>query len=83
MRTLEEVNHAFSPVPKLDPAQSARMLKCQMAYLEVAQQIVDLVPECADRTAALRLLLESKMTCTQAITHSWSDASVKKTGRNG
>lgn len=69
MRTLAEVNYAFTPVTNLDAIQKAKLLKTELAFRELAQQIVDLVPESADRTAALRNVLLAKFTCVQAITH--------------
>lgn len=69
MRTVAEINYAFTPVAKLSEIQRSAMLKTEIAFKELATDIADLVPECPDRTAALRKLLEAKMTCTQAITH--------------
>lgn len=69
MRNREEVVHAFTPNPKLNEIQKQALLRTEMAFKELATEVVDLVPECADRTAALRKLLEAKMTCVQAITH--------------
>lgn len=69
MRNSLEVQHAFTPVGKLDPGAQQRLLHMEIGFRELAQQVVEMVPECADRTAALRKLLESKMTCVQAISH--------------
>lgn len=69
MRTKEEVVHAFTPVGKLDVVTEQKLLKMQTLFKEAAAEILDLVPESADRTAALRKLLEAKMTCVQALTH--------------
>ncbi len=70
MRTREEVIHAFTPVgAKLDEVQRMALLKTENAFKDLATDLIDFLPECADRTAALRKLLEAKMTCTQAITH--------------
>ncbi len=46
-----------------------RLLKLQNAFIEMATDIADLVPECPDRTASLRKLLECKFTAVQALTH--------------
>ena len=69
MRTKDEVKYAFTPVGKLDQAQKMRMMKIEKAFIELGTDIIDLVPECADRTSALRKLMEAKFTATQAITH--------------
>ena len=74
MRTQEEVRHAFSPVGKLDPAQTARVQKLTVAFNELATEMLDLIPESSDRTSAMRMLLESKFMAVQAVTHdrSWA-----------
>lgn len=69
MRTKEEVVFAFTPVGKLDTVTQQHVLRTEIACKELATELMDLVPECADRTVALRKLLEVKMTCIQAITH--------------
>lgn len=70
MRTIEEIKHAFQPVGKnLDQGQSHRILKVQAALQLAAEEILDLVPECADRTHAMRQVLDAKFWCTQAISH--------------
>lgn len=71
MLTRDEVVFAFTPVPPntIDEGQKMRMLKIETNFLELATDIIDLVPVSADRTAALRKLLEAKWTCSQAITH--------------
>lgn len=69
MRTADEVKYAFTAVGKLDTGLSQRILRLEIAFRELASEVFDLVPESADRTAALRKLLESKMTCVQAISH--------------
>lgn len=70
MRTIDEIKHAFQPVGKnLDQGQTHRILKIQAALQLAAEEILDLVPECADRTHAMRLVLDSKFWCTQAISH--------------
>ncbi len=70
MRTLEEVKDAFTPVGLMTATQQMRLLKLQNAFIEVATQIVDLVPESPNRTAAIRKMLEAKFTCVQEISHS-------------
>lgn len=69
MRTKEEVVHAFTPVGKLDPSNTQKILRVEVLMRETAQELMDLVPESADRTTAMRKLLEAKMTCVQAISH--------------
>lgn len=70
MRTIDEIKHAFQPVGKnLDQGQTHKILKIQSALQLAAEEILDLVPECADRTHAMRLVLDAKFWCTQAISH--------------
>lgn len=71
MRTIEEIKFAFQPVSpnKLDPGQLQRLLKVSNCAQEFAEEILDLVPECADRTHALRMVLDAKFWSVQAITH--------------
>lgn len=69
MRTREEVIAAFKPVDKLDSVRQMKLMHLQKEMEDIALAILDYVPECADRTAALRKLLECKFTCVQAITH--------------
>ncbi len=69
MRTVQEIEHAFTPVGKLDEPTKSAMLKLQTSFLELATDIEHLVPECPDRTASLRKLLEAKFTAVQALTH--------------
>lgn len=69
MRTLAEVKHAFTPVGKLDQTKQIKMLHIQSGFEGMASEIMDKVPESADRTHALRQLLDAKFWCVQAITH--------------
>lgn len=69
MRSREEVIAAFRPVEKLDSVRQMKMMHIQKEMEDTALAIMDYVPDCADRTAALRKLLECKQTCVQAITH--------------
>lgn len=71
MRTKDEALRALRPIPpkELSEVQKQAMLKMQVAVEEFAHEIFSNVPECADRTAAVRKLVECKMTCIQAITH--------------
>ncbi len=70
MRTLEEVKDAFTPVGPLTATQQMRLLKLEKMFREAAADVVDLVPESENRTAAIRKMLEAKFTCVQEITHS-------------
>ncbi len=74
MRTKLEVLNAFTPNPRLTQVQNMALMKTNKAFQDLAVELIDLVPECADRTAALRKLLESKFTCIQAITHHGFDS---------
>lgn len=78
MRTRDEVIHAFTPVSKLDETQKAKLLRLQVAYQELATEILDLVADCPDRTSSLRKLLESKFTAVQALTHFQTATKPKK-----
>ncbi len=69
MRTTEEVKHAFRPVGKLGEAKKVNLMHFENAFIDIANDIVTRLPETADRTSALRKLLDAKMTLTQAITH--------------
>lgn len=71
IKTLEELKTAFHPVPAkmLTEEMKARITRLEYACVEFGSEILDVVPESADRTAALRKLLEAKFTCVQAITH--------------
>ncbi len=81
MLTPEEVKFAFTPVgDKLSAGQKMALQKAENLFRETALEVLQLVPKTADRTSALRKLLEAKFMCSQAITHSMSpeDALVKK-----
>lgn len=71
MRTVEEIKKAFQPVSpnQLDAGQRQRLMTIGNRAQELAEEILDLVPECADRTHALRLVLDAKFWSVQAITH--------------
>ncbi len=83
MRTRDEVIHAFTPVMKLSEGQKMRLLKLENQFKDTATEILDLVPECADRTSALRKLLEVKFTCSQAVTHTPESVPANKGSANG
>lgn len=67
----KDIDYAFNPVPvsTLDEGQKHRAMKVQKRVQEMAEEILDLVPECPDRTHAFRQLLDVKFWCVQAITH--------------
>lgn len=69
MRSSEDVKFAFTPVGKLSERQKMVMLKLENNAKDLATDILEFVPDSADRTHALRLLLDVKFWCTQAITH--------------
>lgn len=71
MRTIEEIKVAFQPVSPavLDAGQKQKLMIIANRAQEFAEEVLDLVPECADRTHALRLVLDAKFWCVQAITH--------------
>jgi hypothetical protein len=69
MRTLTEAKHAFSAVNKLDQGQTMRLLKIEKLFQSVTEDIFDLISDCPDRTAGLRLLLQAKWTISHAVSH--------------
>lgn len=71
MKTVDDLKHAFQPVSpnSMDAGQRQRLMTLQNRAQEFAEDILDLVPDCADRTHALRLVLDSKFWGVQAITH--------------
>lgn len=82
MRTREEVKRAFQPIEgKPSLVQSQAIMKITAAYQDLADQVMVDVPECADRTAAVRKLLESKFTAIQAITHTGYEPKGKQDGK--
>jgi hypothetical protein len=54
---------------KADAGQIALIKQIEDQYVALAGEILRLTAPSAHRTAALRLLLESKMTMTHSITH--------------
>lgn len=69
MRTREEISYEFTPVGQMSSTQNMALLKTQNAFKDLALEIERLVPDTPHRTAAIRMLLNSKWTCVQAITH--------------
>lgn len=71
MRTKEEGLTALRAVdPKfIGEVQKQAMLRFQVGVEEFAHALYDNVPDGADRTCAMRHLLDCKMTAIQAITH--------------
>ncbi len=69
MRSLSEAKAAFGAVAKLDEGQKMRLLKIEKLFQSVAEDVFDLIPDCPDRTAGLRLMLQAKWTLTQAVSH--------------
>ena len=80
MRTKDEGLKALRAVdPKfIGEVQKQAMLRLQVAVEEFAYAVYDNVPDSADRTAAMRKLLECKFTCVQAITHEEKPVETKK-----
>lgn len=69
MKTNEEIKHAFAPVGGLGSTASHKLMKVEAAFKECATEVLDLVPDCADREFILRQLLGCKMWASQAISH--------------
>ncbi len=78
MITLPEAKLAFQAVTKLDQGQTMRLLKLQKTFESLAEDVFDLVSECPDRTAALRLLLQAKWTLSHAVTHTMAPPQLEK-----
>lgn len=86
MRTTDEALKALRPIdPKfIGEVQKQAMLRLQVAVEEFTHALFENVPESADRTAAVRKLLECKMTCIQAITHTgFEPATLTKEKKDG
>lgn len=64
--TIENVETVFGSVP-LNESQQVTVKLVTDRFTEMARTILTNVPRCAHRTAALRKLLEAKMTCVDAI----------------
>ncbi len=69
LRTLDDINYAFKPVGKLDEVKHMKLMHLENGFLDLAQNVCELIPESPDRTAALRQLLQAKMSAVQALTH--------------
>lgn len=91
MQTKDDVIQAFMPVQKLDEGQKMRLLHLENTFKEAATDIIEYVPECPDRTVALRGLLSAKFLAVQALTHyvppkkvaAQTDSDKKATGEKG
>lgn len=64
--TMENVEQVFKATVA-NEGQIAAINEIENSFVEQAKKIISHVPRCADRSAALRKLLEAKMTCVQAI----------------
>lgn len=62
----EELKSLFTYHPPR-PGQAERYSKIREAALAFAQVVVDNVPKCADRSAAIRKIREANMTANAAI----------------
>jgi hypothetical protein len=83
MRTQEEVSKAFEPNEQLSAPQKFHLMAMTKSFQELASEIVQNVPESADRTAALRKLLEAKFSVMHAISHgSYAVPETKKEVKN-
>lgn len=79
MRTNQEALFALRPVgDKLSEIQKQALLRFQVALEDFTHAFYDNVPDCADRSAAARKLLELKMTAVQAITHTGFEPKTKE-----
>ena len=85
MRTAEEVKRTFHPVPSKEMTEvvKACVQKVEFLFVELCEELLLVVPECADRTAMFRKILEAKFTATQAITHHQPEIKDPIKGKNG
>lgn len=79
--TNDEIQFAFRPVApgKMSEKQKMCVQKISTELEDLARTIVDLVPGSADRSHGLRLLLDLKFWCVQAITHEKEEKNVTTT----
>lgn len=59
----------FEPNNNLTNQQRVGITQTQDVFYQAVEQLMTLVPNGAHKTAAFRKMLEAKMTCVQAITH--------------
>ncbi len=78
MRTKEEIAFAFTPVVKLGVTQQQLLLRTQILFKDTATELADLIPDSADKTDAMRKLLEAKFMFIQALTHDRTPATISK-----
>lgn len=79
LRTKQQVKEAFAATTgALTDGQKMCLLKIEKVFTDTAIEVMDLVPDSPDRTAAIRKLLEAKMTCSQAITHPLPETTKEK-----
>lgn len=71
MQTTEEIKRAFHPIPskEMTEVMKACIQKAEIKFVDLCEELLQIVPPCADRTAAFRKIMEAKFTCIQAITH--------------
>lgn len=71
MQTSEEVKRAFHPIPAKEMTEVMKQCvqQAEFRFVELVEELLQLVPACADRTAAFRKIMEAKFTCIHAITH--------------
>lgn len=67
MRTLSEVTFHFSAPAKGDVVQAQKIMRIERDFLDLAKEVVDLVPEGSDRDLVLHKLLEAKYACVHTI----------------
>lgn len=68
MKTQNEVASAFAPTARLSSLSGMAVLKVEVAFRELATEILELVPDSPGRITALYKLLDAKTACVQAIT---------------
>lgn len=81
MRTKDDVKYAFSS-QKVDPTRWSKILRTEIAFKELASEMIELASDSADRTAAMRKLLEAKQGFVHAISHEVPAQEAGKDGKN-
>jgi hypothetical protein len=65
---VERIEQMFTYTP-WDPQQEEAGIAVRDSLIDAVKTIIDCVPPCPDRSAAIRKLREARMDCNSAITH--------------
>lgn len=63
------IQAAFTPVGPLSTEVNHKVNIINRAFLDLALEVESTVPASADRTSAIRRILNAKFECVQALTH--------------